>query len=153
MFGSQLHSTTYIISLPPCYVLDRTCGLHIKLLALLQGLVQTASKQARLGREEADVLTTSLPIPAAGTSQVDAQIRASIAAVGADATAPRAQPDSTACDQSDVQPPSGRGAVDPLGDSNRAKLSVSLEKQNQGLLTSFLGDYGSDSDASNEQAT
>lgn len=133
-----------------------TCGLHIKLLAspaLLQDVTQTASKQARLEREEVDVVSTSLPTPAVGTSRVDAQIRASIAQAGLDATTTGAQPDSPSADQSDVQHPSGRGTVDLLGDSSKAKLSISPGKQNQGLLSSFLGDYGSDSDGSNEQAT
>ena len=144
------HLSACVLCAGPKHVANiSSCLLYF---ALLQDLTQTASKQARLGREEADVVSTSLPIPAAGTSQVDAQIRASVAAVGLDATAAGAQPDSTTADQSDVQHPSGRDAVYPLG-SSRTEVSISPEKQTQGLLTSFLGDYGSDSDDSNEQAT
>lgn len=120
----------------------------------MQDGVQTASKQARLEREEADVLSTSLPTPHAGTSQVDAQIRASVAAAGGlDATDAGAQPGPTSADQPNVQLPPGRGAEDPFGDSSKTKLFVSTHTQNQGALTSFLGDYGSDSDDSREHAT
>lgn len=127
-----------------------TCGLQIKLLASfpsLQDLAQTASKQARLEREEVDVVSTSLPISAAGTSQLDARKRASVAMAGFDATAAGAEPEFASADQSDIRRPSGRSAVDQSADSSRVKLSIPPDKQqNQSLLNSFLGDYGSDSD-------
>lgn len=126
-------------------------GKHLASHASLQDGVQTASKQARLEREEVDVVSTSLPTLPAGTSQVDAQIRASVAAVGGlDATDAGAQPGPTSADQPDVQPPPGRGAEDPLGDSSKAKLLNATDNQTHGALTSFLGDYGSDSDDDKE---
>ena len=125
--------------------------------ASLQDLAQTASKQARLGREEVDVVSTSLPIPAAGTSQVDAQIRASVAAAGFHTTGASAQLESGSADQTDVLNPSGRGAVGaPSGDSSKATTFISADKHmppNPGLLTSILGDYGSDSDENDQRAT
>lgn len=113
--------------------------------------MQTASKQARLEREEADVVSTSLPTHPAATSQVDAQIRASVAAAGGlDATDAGAQPGPTSADQPDVHLPPGRGAEDQFGDSSKTQLLNSTFKQNQGVLTSFLGDYGSGSDDNKE---
>ena len=120
--------------------------------ASLQDLAQTSIKQARLERGEVDVVSTSLPASAAGTSTVDAQIRASVVMASLDATAAGAQSEFASADQFDIQHPSGRSAIDTLPDSSRAKILLSPDKQNQGLLTSFLGDYGSDSDGSNEQA-
>lgn len=133
---------------------------------ILLAVVQAASKEARLGREEFDVVSTSLPVLSRGASQIDAQITASVAAAGHHTTAAAAQPEctsadepdieSTSADQSDVNKPSGRGATDPLGESSRATASVCTDKhvaQNSGLLTSFLGDYGSDSDDSQGHAT
>ena len=119
--------------------------------ASLQDGVQIASKQARLEREEADVVSTSLPTHPAATFQVDAQIRASVAAAGGlDATDAGAQPGPTSADQPDAQLPQERGAEDLFGDSSMTKVLNSRHKQNQGALTSFLGDYGSDSDDNKE---
>ncbi|KAL3151358.1 hypothetical protein ABBQ38_013190 [Trebouxia sp. C0009 RCD-2024] len=110
---------------------------------------QAASKQARLGREEIDVVSTSLPVTTTGKSQVDAQIRASVAAAERHTTAAAAQLECTSGAQPDVQDLSGRGVTDPSGDSSRVTASIDKHVvQNSGLLTSFLGAYGSDSDDS-----
>lgn len=112
-------------------------------------VAQAASKQARLGREEIDVVSTSLPVTTTGKSQVDAQIRASVAAAERHTTAAAAQLECTSGAQPDVQDLSGRGVTDPSGDSSRVTASIDKHVvQNSGLLTSFLGAYGSDSDDS-----
>ena len=112
-------------------------------------VAQAASKQARLGREEFDVVSTSLPVSTGGKSQVDAEIRASVAAAERHTTAAAAQLEPASADQPDAKNPSGKAPTDPSGDSSRATASLPVDKhvvQNSGLLTSFLGDYGSDSD-------
>ena len=112
--------------------------------------VQAASKQARLEREEADAVSTSLPTHP-GSSQLDAHIRASVAAAGGlDARHAGAQPGPTSAGQPDVQPSPGRGAEDLFVDGSKTKLLNSTHKQNLGALTSFLCDYGSDSDDNKE---
>ncbi|KAL3160520.1 hypothetical protein ABBQ32_010824 [Trebouxia sp. C0010 RCD-2024] len=110
---------------------------------------QAASKQARLEREELDMVSTSLPVSTMGMSQADDQIRASVAAAECHTTAAAAQLECTSGAQPDVQDPCSKGVTDPSGDSSKVTASVDKQVvQNSGLLTSFLGAYGSDSDES-----
>lgn len=84
-------------------------------------------------------------------SHIDAQIRASVAAAGLHTNVHTTQLDPSSAVQSAVRDPSGIGAADqshatPGMSKTQASVPKEKEVQNGGLLTSFLGNYGSNSD-------
>ena len=116
-----------------------------------------AQKQARLGREEVDVVSTSLPAPSTGMSHLDVQIRASIAAAAPHSAEQTA--DTEAADQVHAGESSARSCAEQQQDmraGGNSQLQVHTDQQrlpDKSPLTSFLGNYDSESGDESGSAT